>query len=496
MKKNDLFAPQRQSVVAIILILLKYVRMMVRQFWPVLLVVLVDRKGNFETALGLLFGVLALTSLTGSVIAYFKFYYYISQDHLNISRGVLRRVKVNLPFERIQTIDFEQNIIHQFFGVVRVKIDSAGSGGEEISFDALEKDRAEKLRDYILAQKAEREDESMEIESVRTPDTRELILHLRPVDLLRIGISQNHLRTAGIIFAFFFAIAGDISDVIRDIDVFDWIGHEVESLIAGSVFFVLIAIPVFLIISFFVTLIRTVMVHYDLRFWRTSTGFKLTSGLITRREKSVQKDKIQLLLWDTNPLRRLFGIFRLNLYQASSVNVVGSKAMSVPGCYQSHIDRVIATVMTDAAEATFETLGIHRAARTRFILFAGILPCVIFTMAGILLDRQMLIWTWLYFPLAVWMAFLYHRKKRLLLHKDYAVFRSGIFGDEWKMLELYKVQAVRVSQSFYQWRKDLATVTLHTASGSVSIPFIPIVRAGQIRDYVLYRVERDRRSWM
>jgi putative membrane protein len=105
-------------------------------------------------------------------------------------------------------------------------------------------------------------------------------------------------------------------------------------------------------------------------------------------------------------------------------------------------------------------------------------------------------WIWLYFPVAVWMAFLYHRKKRLLLHEDFAIFKSGIFADDWQMLELYKVQAVRVSQSFYQWRKDLATVTLHTASGSVSIPFIPIVKAGQIRDYVLYRVERDGRGWM
>ncbi len=74
--------------------------------------------------------------------------------------------------------------------------------------------------------------------------------------------------------------------------------------------------------------------------------------------------------------------------------------------------------------------------------------------------------------------------------------QSGIFATRKKVLEIYKIQCVKVSQSFYQWRKDLATVTMYTASGDVSIPFIPIDKARQISDYILYRVERDGREWM
>jgi putative membrane protein len=253
---------------------------------------------------------------------------------------------------------------------------------------------------------------------------------------------------------------------------------------------------VFLIISFLVTLVRTVFVHYDLRFWKTEKGFKLNSGLITKREKSVQKNKIQLIAWDTNPLRRLFSMFRLHLYQASSVSVLRGKGMSVPGCYQSHIDNVIANVIPGARGAEYEGHGIHPLARMRFILFAGLLPCVVLSASGILLNRDIAFWVWLYFPVSVWLGHLQYRKKRLLLHPDYAILKGGMIGDNWKMMELYKVQAVRLSQSFYQWRKDLATVTLYTASGAVRIPFIPMKKAGEIRDYVLYRVERDRRSWM
>ena len=495
MKRSDLFAPHRQSVVAIILILFKFIRMLIRQLWPVALILLFNRKGSTQAVVGIIVGILAIISLAGSVLAYFKFYYFIANNHLNIHKGLLRRTKVNIPFERIQTIDFEQNIIHQLFGVVRVKIDSAGSGGEEISFDALEKDRAEFLRDYILEQKAELTGD-IEPKEQAEREARELILHLRPGDLVKIGISQNHLRTAAIIFAFFFALAEDVSEVLEDIDLFNRISTEVEALVKGSFMLALIAVPVFLLISFFVSLIRTVFVYYDTRFWKTTHGFKLVSGLITRKEKSAQKDKIQLIAWNTNPIRKLFGMFRMSLYQASSVEVFGDKSITVPGCYQSHVDRTIERVIPDAHQAEYEEHRVHPLARFRFILFAGLLPCIVLSAIGIVFGRQLAFIVWLYLPVAIWMGQLYYRKKRILLHPDLALLKGGIIGNEYKLLQIYKVQAVRLRQSFYQWRRDLATVSLYTASGDVSIPFIPIRKAEEIRDYVLYRIETDKRGWM
>ncbi len=496
MKSSDLFSPQRQSIIAIILILLKFIRMLIRQLWPVVLVLLLNPKGSFEVWIGLVIGVLAFISLVGSVIEYFRFYYWIANDHLIIERGFLRRIKLNIPFDRIQSIDFEQNIVHQAFGVVRVKVDSAGSSQQEASFDALEKKQAEQLRDYILAQKAEMVGDDVSEQARTEKEARELILHLRPIDLLKIGVSQNHLRTAGIIFAFFFAIAEDVNEALKDIDIFGRIGDEVETLVRGSLMLVLIAIPVFLLISFFVSLVRTVFVYYNMQFWKTANGFKLESGLLTRREKSAQKDKIQLIAWSTNPLRKLFGIFKLSLYQASSVEVLGDKSIAVPGCYQTHIDRTIASVIPDAPGAVYEEHRIHPSARFRFILFAGLLPCVIISIAGLIAERQIALAVWLYLPIAIWMGHLYYRKKRLMLHPDLALMKGGIIGDEYKLLQLYKIQAVSIDQSFYQWRKDLATVSMYTSSGEVSIPFIPMRKAEQIRDYVLYRIERDSRAWM
>ena len=220
------------------------------------------------------------------------------------------------------------------------------------------------------------------------------------------------------------------------------------------------------------------------------------AGLFTRKEKSAQKNKIQIISWSTNPIRKLFKMWNLNLYQASSIDVIGGKAISVPGCYLPQVDHTLESVFHGVGEVVFEQHGIHPLARFRFILFAGLFPCLAMSTVALFTDNYSLFWIWLYFPLAIVMGQLYFKKRKLQLDQNYLISSGGIFGTKHKMLEIYKMQSVKLSQSFYQWRKDLATITMYTASGDVSIPFIPIGKAEEIRDYLLWRIESDGRGWM
>lgn len=494
MKRNSLFEPQRQSIYAIILILIKFIKLLIKSLWPMLIILFVNFEDAFSiwvTIGTILIGVIAFIS---SAISYYKFKYYIKDNQLLIERGLLRKTSLNLPFERIQTVDFEQSIIHQILRVVRVNIDSAGAKGSEISFDALSMDQAKELRDYILAQKASTV-KSTHFIVHRPEETEELILQLTPKDLLKIGISQNHFRTAGIIFAAMWALMDNVNQVL-EMDIAEMISQEAETFILGSFILILIFIPVFLIISFLFTLIRTVIKYFNLRFTKTASGFKLVSGLFTRKEKSAQKNKIQIIAWSDNPIKRLFKMFTMHLYQASSVEVIGGKAITVPGVYQKQIDDTLESVIPGVGDAIFEQHHIHPLARFRFILFGGFLPCLPLTITAIVTANYSLFWMWLYFPFAIYMAHLYYKKRMLQLHPDYIISSGGIFGTKHKVLEIYKIQSVNLSQSFYQWRKDLATVTMYTASGDVHIPFIPYAKANQIRDYLLYRIEVDGRKWM
>ena len=55
---------------------------------------------------------------------------------------------------------------------------------------------------------------------------------------------------------------------------------------------------------------------------------------------------------------------------------------------------------------------------------------------------------------------------------------------------------MKVKQSWYQRRKQLATIELYTAAGEMSIPFITLNEALQLENFILYRIETDKREWM
>lgn len=499
MKKSEpfsLFTPQRQSIVAILIILIKFVRSMARQFWPILLVIFFNPKGNKDLYFGIFIAALGFVSLAGSVISYFKYYFFIKDGELNVRKGVLRKTSLNVPFERIQSIDFEQNIVHQIFNVVSVKIDTAGSKGSELSIDAIAKDHAYELRDYILQQKAKLKGGRLEDSSQENLDeAKELILELKPPDLMRVGVSQNHLRTAALILLFFFSVAEDFGEAMG-FDLINKIEENYGQIFETSLLVGLILVPVFIFISFLITLFRTVIQYFDLKFWKTTHGFKLVSGLLTRKEKSMQNEKIQIVGWSNNPLKKFFGIFRLRIYQAASVDVLGSKSMTIPGAYQHQIDQTILSLIPESDGAVYEHHGVHPLARFRFIWFFGILPLLVITAIAYFTKTPDWYAAWVYFPLAIFMGHQYYRKKGFQMHPDYFIAEGGVFGRNYKMVELFKVQAVKVSQSWYENRKDLSTIHIYTAAGEISIPYLPIIKARKLNDYILYRIEVSRENWM
>ena len=105
-----------------------------------------------------IFYIVAIVAAAGSALFsiwyYFKFYFYVKDGELIIEKGILEKTKLNIPFERIQTINFQQSILHQLFDVVGLEIDTAGSGKKELSITAVEKDKAELIRDYLIRQGA------------------------------------------------------------------------------------------------------------------------------------------------------------------------------------------------------------------------------------------------------------------------------------------------------------------------------------------------------
>lgn len=496
---DQYFTPQRQSRVAIGIILIKFLRMTIRSFWPILLSFFIGGRNNdsFGTIIGYIALGFAAFNLIGSVLTYFRFYFHIEEGAFIIDKGILKRTKTNIPFERIQTINFKQNLLHQIFGVVSLEIDTAGAKKSELTIDALKKEDAEVLRNFILKEKAQIESppQGTTEDTILEEDER-VVLHLGVADLFKVGVSQNHLKSMGILFAFVFSTLNEVTEDIPELIADELSGYDQVILNTGWIMFFASVIIVG-IISFIYSLITTVLGNYDLKLSIKQGGLKLVKGLLNREEISVNKKKVQVVSWSDNPIRMMFKMFTLQIEQASSAEADQLKSkIKVPGSYQAQIDSVVKAVFPEEFYRAEERHKVSRLLKFRLFVFIGLIP----TLIGGVTSYFFMEWEALYsllWALFIWLTVsAYYRKRSYEINDEFLRNNRGTFGHIYELTQLYKVQSVQIKQSWYQRRKRIATVVLSNAAGALKVPFISIEAAEALESFILYRVESDQREWM
>ena len=490
----------RQSPVAIIIILQRLFVMIIKSAWPVFVFYFINPQSKIEYFMTLI-GIAAVAlSTIGSLISYFTFYFRLEETELVMRSGLLNKTFRTIPFDRIQTISFTQNIIHRIFNVVQLDLDTAGSSGSELAIKALSHQKANSIKAFILDRKKslpEQRDEQVDSEEYRDPlqpiisvkPSREL-LQLSISDLLKIGVSQNHLRTVGIMIAFIFGLtqyADELLSKERE--------EEIWLFLFGSIIIVALLTILLFVAAFFLSLFNTVLRYYNLRVLESETGYTITSGLFTKREQSAQHQKIQLLEWRNNPIKRFFGISTLYLKQAASAAIKRKSTLVVPGCYLPQIETVRDSYFSDFDKKDFKEHPISPLIISRFVLYLGVVPVLI--IGGIFLMK-----TWWAFLFLSWIPFvwliskIYHKKWRYGISPRGIYLTKGILGQRAAILRWYKVQSVTLKQSPFQRRKQLATLVFSTAGGNLTLPYIPLIHAKELRDYVLYKVEVSTEGWM
>lgn len=496
MKKNELdfSIPKRQSQAAIYLIIYNRFRNVISRFWPFLLIALFTGDLSFKNPDSFTMIIFGLTLFTGvfGIIAYFRYYFWIEGDQLMIKKGVLNHSLTQIPFDRIQTIDFEQNLIHQFFNVVGLKIETAGSTQSEIKMQALQKEEAEALRDFILSQKVTATPSEEQVIELKNQET-ELIYKIDFPRLLKIGLTENHIRSGFVILFAIFWFVDNINEAGYD---FSELGGEYYNRILGSIFLIGGLTMLFILVSMLISVVRIFLRYFDLRLLRSYNGFKVISGLFNRKEVAALDTKIQILSWKQNLIQRWLGYHDLQLKQASSAQLSTKKSIVVPGVNMLDIEKVKQLLFPERDEETVEYYGVSSHYLWRPILILSVIFIPIF----IFLTIQQAYPT-LAFLVIFYLGFIIQRKKKFTktffgLNAQGLFVRGGIFGQSHWMTMHYKIQSTEIRQTPFQHRKDLANFIVHTASGSRGIPYIKLSEAEYLQDYLTYKIEISQREWM
>lgn len=488
----DFSVPHRQSYAAIVMILGRSVNIVMRQLLPVFIVVFLGSSKNKDTFLIYVGLATAIITLSVSLVNYFVTYFYIKNNELIFHTGVFTKKKTALPFDRIQSIQFEQNIFHTFFSVVKLNIDSAGSDKNEFQFHALDTARAKALRDTILQGQSQKMQNISKETITAPPENTEKIISLSTTDLLRAGLTENHIKSGGLIIFFFLWIYNNLKDA--GVDVEDYTGHIAGEWINFSLLLSLLSL--FLIISVSISLFRTVVVNFNLSMFRTPAGFKILHGLFTRKETSARDHKIQYISWSDNLLKKGIGFYNLYIHQASPGQLKLKENIRIPGIRKTHI-HALTTYLYGMND--IQNIPLHSVKSPYFTRFAMITVMLsVVSGAGIYLFSQpkYTVYLLIISLFLIVLRFMSFRKKKYSLTSDMLFFKGGTFGDTYALLPIYKIQAAAIHQSWYQWRHHLCDVKIFTASGPLVIPYISLREGYALVQILTYSAETDKRPWM
>ena len=494
MQASELSIPRKQAPLGVIIIFL----MNVRKWLNVLVFGLIPfiRQTNDKLPFWMFWvfaSVVLVIIMIWSYLQWQRYFFFIKDDKFIIKQGVLRKEETLIGLERIQSVQIKRNIVQQILNLASLQLDTAGSSKKEAQIPALNYAYAEELKQLLIHLKTKQNTVTVAEENVEPIiETEKVIMKLSVIDLFKVGITENHFRSALLLLGIFFGYTSQFSELI---------GYDEENVYKEAFQFVTVILPIFiiffLVISVFLSMARMFLRYFDLTVALKKNGLSINSGLIKKEENFVPVNKIQYIKWKSNPLRRLIGYKSLSIYQASSQQVQKKKTAKVPGCTSTQILAIEETFFPEHKPEN-EWVSYKPNAFWKFrlmLLFVG-LPIVLggfFFFAGNYPFSALA--AVIVLP-AIFFVHQYVLKFVAEVSEDLIVINRGYVFPEQVLLKTFKVQNLVVKQSVFQKRRGLVSIKIYTASGGLTIPFISEIEGKRLANKLLYTVENSRKSWM
>ena len=481
---------------------------------PALVVILLPvlRSGDstawFNLVIAILYGAVVLPWM---IVHYLRFRYWITQAEIVIHSGVLTRRRRNIPIDRIQTVDIERQLLHRASGTARVRIHTAGSTRAEGSLDVVSLAEAERIRATVRAlQQGEvpavaepaplAETEADAFSEARSeppvadvPDP--LVFSMSPSRVLLSGVFRFSLLYLAVAFSVLQYVEPNpevflnvVGRILGDAALQE---SPITTAIAATIGAVLL--------GWASGIAMNVNRYWGFRLERADGRLYRRHGLLSIREGAIPLKRVQSLVVRTNPIKRRFGWYRLEV-QTMGIDVgEAGHAIVVPFANHDDIERVASLIM--------DGMNVHN--RGEVQVPADFLPVSPLTIRrafvrysvglGVLTAVTLQFWSagwWLLalVPFALVAAVLRFRHMGYLATDSRLWVRSGVLRQYVFLIPLSRLQVVYQQASLFQRRLRLASIYTDTAGASpvrgADIVDLPRQEAEDIATYLYGRFKR------
>ncbi len=493
MSKFDFSQPTRQSSKGIIVIFgLQMVKFLKNGFiFLIPFIIRFINKGsvfglNLPYVLLIVFGILALILLV-SILKYLNFKFYSSSEGFHLEKGIINKENILIPKGKIQNVYIKQNLLQQVINVSSLTIETAGNDNAEVEISALPLDYALALKKELMA------DRTTEIWEDDT------IVYYRAsiAKLFLEGITNNHIKSTIIILTFFIGWYYENKEFLQEFKLNEKVNHwfptDSESL-STIILINLFAILVMLLGVMLFSILKTILVNYNLTVTEQNKNLEISKGLFNKVNLNLLPSRIQSIAVKTNRIKQLFQLHTLHIKQAMT-NKEQKDKLSVVGLNSNQVDYLIEHMYSDFKKPKHKQkpeFYFKRLLIIRSVIILLVLNSIIY----LLNDSSF----WLLNLLVVPYAFLFvkytYKKAFYSVEENYVTIEHGFIESTMHILEVHKIQSVSFTQTIFQKRRKIASLKIDTASSSVQIPHINDEHAKYLMDYLLYNLEISEKNWM
>ncbi|SDH05760.1 putative membrane protein [Alteribacillus persepolensis] len=275
---------------------------------PLLFSFFAGNTGVGSTILSLLFPVLLTFLLIHSVLYWYFFTYQLESGELRIKHGIFVKKKRYINKDRVQSVDSSSHIVHRWFGVEKVKIETAGGGLEpEVELKAVLQTEAQRIKELLR-----KENDSFtnvyetEEEKVKPP------MKIYDVPFSAIFLKGLTSSKVGLVFSASAALLTQIEQFLPRTFYEESIGVIISM---GTMFIVLLLL-VMALIAWGISVVITVVQYGRFVIRYHEDELILVRGLLERRQLTLPLHRITSVRYDSNPLQQLLGYWSIYVYSA------------------------------------------------------------------------------------------------------------------------------------------------------------------------------------
>jgi putative membrane protein len=446
--------PKRLHPISAVISCIKQIKELIIPF--LVFVVFGSKNGIFQLIISAVIIVLVLVI---GILTWLRYTYRLEDGELRIEYGVFVRKKRYIPFERIQSLDLSEGILQRPFGLVKVKVETAGSGGEaEAVLTAISKEEAKMIQQTLSAAKEsvrQSQDERLEEEKPK----ENILYQITPKELLVLASTSGGV---GVVISAVIAFIFQFEEIIPYERVFSGL----EQFISSGVVAVSIIVFIGFLLAWAVALISTMFKYAGFTVKKTEDDLIITRGLLEKRQLTIPLYRIQAIRISENLIRQPFGLSTVYLESAggSVTDAESSRVMILPIVKKKLIADILAPYLTDFnLEPTIYPAPSRALKRYVFRGLIVVLPIVI---VPIIFLRPWGYLSLLLIVVSVLLSYYNHKDAGWDINKQQLTLRYRTIIRNTIFMKRNRIQSIKLQEGYFQSRKNLASIEAIAMSGT------------------------------